>query len=184
MTPSTDAIDWCASDCRWAAWPKSTRIDSSAEATVGGAATGDFVSSASRPASRNASRMDSKFGVPSDDAVVFLVELLGTLKSFQNCGVSGHLRRAMRAFAPPGHTGPHRVLTCANNFLWWRLAGMSQRDDIREPQPDACKLFMNVSLLDPLFAIDDPALLFKAKERALVDAGGTATKDDARAPWP
>ena len=118
--------------------------------------------------------------VTSDDAVVFLVELLGTLKSFQNCGVSGHLRRAMRAFAPPGHTGPHRVLTCANNFLWWRLAGMSQRDDIRKPQPDACKLFMNVSLLDPLFAIDDPALLFKAKERALVDAGGTATKDDAR----
>lgn len=118
--------------------------------------------------------------VTCDDAVVFLVELLGTLKSFQKCGVSGHLRRAMRAFAPPGHTGPHRVLTCANNFLWWRLAGMSQRDDLRAPQPDACKLFMNLSLLDPLFVVDDPALLFQAKERALVDAGGTATKDDAR----
>ena len=118
--------------------------------------------------------------VTCDDAVVFLVELLGTLESFKKCGVSGHLRRAMRAFAPPGHTGPHRVLTCANNFLWWRLARMSQRDDIRKPQPNACKLFMNVSLLDPLFMIDDPALLFQAKERALVDCGGAATEDDAR----
>ena len=118
--------------------------------------------------------------VTCDGAVVFLVELLGTLKSFQKCGVGGHLIDAMREFAPPEHTGPHRVLTCANNFLWWKFAGMNELDEIREPQPDACKLFMNVSLLDPLFMIDDPALLFQAKERALVDCGGAATEDDAR----
>ena len=80
MTPSTDAIDWWASDCRAAACPKSTLMLSSADSlAVGGAEMGDaataggvggLASSASEPAARNASRMLSKFGVPSLEAVV------------------------------------------------------------------------------------------------------------------
>ena len=118
--------------------------------------------------------------VTCDGAVVFLVELLGTLKSWQKRGVGGHLIQAMREFAPPEHTGPHRVLTCANNFLWWKFAGMNELDEIREPQPDACKLYMNVSLLDPLFMIDDPALQFQTKKGTLVDCGGTPKKPHLR----
>ena len=80
---------------------------------MGGAATGDFVSSASIPASRNASLMLSKFGVPSDDAVV--------LPKFDEASGS--------------YDAELRVPRWACCFRFWRMSSSSSLERSKSPVP-------------------------------------------------
>ena len=111
----------------------------------------------------------------ADGALVFLVELAAVKPRFRGCGLYYQLREVMLEFAPPDFAGPIHIVTAAQSFAWHRLANLRNEAELRALQPDTATFFANISMLDPLFTVDEPTHTFE--DGKLVDKGGDA--DDA-----
>lgn len=117
----------------------------------------------------------------ADGALVFLVELAAVKPRFRGCGLFYQLEEVMLEFAPPDFAGPIHIVTAAQSFAWHRLAGLRDEAELRALQPEAATFFANISMLDPLFTVDEPTHTFE--DGKLVDKGGDAADAiDGRVP--